>query len=227
MASLMKAPILIVGADGLLGSALVASFVAAGRPVVAVGGTGTADPRVTRLAGSVDDDAAAGRLAESVGRLPALPVGAVVNLLRQCDGGRVLDAPPGLLERKLREDLLPQAHAARRLIPVLASGSRVARYLVVGIPYAGTPWLGYGHQSIAAAATRMLVEILRQETADLPVRVQQLTLDTPIRGVGGLTCACTDWPDAADVARRAVETLADADDTRTFIPFKNRMETAP
>lgn len=224
----IKGPVVVLGATGGLGEALVEALLEAGRAVVAVADDATAlavvadrfpGARLTAVTGSVADERSADALAQRLRRLPSPPTAAVVNLLKGCERGRLLEEPAGFLERKVNDDLFPQLRAARHLLPVLGESGRCARYLVVGIPYAGTPWLGYGHHSITAAAIRMLVQILRQEAADSPVRVQQLVLDAPVRTPENAECACPDWPDALAVGRHAAAVLADGDTAETFIRF--------
>lgn len=233
----MKPPVLVLGAAGGFGASLVEALLETNKPVVAVGAERDAldklaerfagRGRLTTIAGSVDGDERAGALADTLRALPAPPLHALVNLQKSCERGRLLDQAPDFLERKLREELFPHLHAARHLLPVLGASGRCARYLVVGMPYAGTPWLGYGHYSIAAAAARMLIQVLRQEADDTPVRVQQLVLDAPVRTEDNVHCACPGWPDALAVARHAAAVLAAPDDTATFIPFDPNRGTRP
>lgn len=225
----VKAPVLVLGANGAFGASLAGAVLASGKPVLAVGVDEAAldtlrqthaGRQLRTLSGSVASDAGAAALAASLRSLPVIPRQALVNLQAGCVRGRLLDESPGLMERALHEHLLPQLYAARHLVPVLASSGRCARYLVVGTPYAGTPWAGYGHYSVAAAAIRMLIHVLRQETADTPVRVQQLVIDSPVRSEDNAHCACPDWPDATQVARLAAEVLDRPEDGSTFIPFQ-------
>ena len=233
----MKPPVLVVGAGGGFGASLVEALLESGQPTIAVAETrepldGLArrfDGRglLVTIKGSVHGDEDAAALGKAIRRLAARPVSAIVNLEAGCLRGRLLDSDPGLLEQAMFESLCPQLHAARHLLPLLGESGRCGRYLMVGMPYAGTPWLGYGHYSIVAAATRMLVQVLRQESADTPVRVQQLVLDAPVRSEENADCACPEWPEARQVARQAVALLASADDAATFVQFYPRRGTRP
>jgi NAD(P)-dependent dehydrogenase (short-subunit alcohol dehydrogenase family) len=233
----MKAPVLVLGASSGLGASLVAAVLETGKPVVGVDvDAGALDALKLRfsgrgdfvaVAGSTQDDAHAGVLARRLRALPIPPRQALVNLQGPCVRGRLLEHPPESLERTLRERLMPQLHAARNLLPVLAASGRCARYLVVGTPYAGTPWSGYGHYSIAAAAIRMLVLVLRQEAEDTPVRVQQLVIGAPVRSEENAACACPAWPEAAAVARVAADVLNQPDDSATFVQFDSHGGFAP
>lgn len=234
----MKPPVLVLGAGGAFGSRLVEAVLESGKPVVAVAPRpdvvealvqryGGLSGRFAALVGSTDEDAGAAALARALRALPVPPLQALVNLQKACVRGRLLDLAPDFLAGVLRDELFPHLHAARHLLPVLASHGRCARYLVVGMPYAGTPWAGYGHYSVAAAAMRMLVQVLRQEALDTPVRVQQLVIDAPVRTEDNAHCACQAWPEALAVARHAAAVLAASDDSETFIPFDSAGGNAP
>lgn len=235
----MTTPVLVLGAAGSFGANLVQAILGTDRPVVAVAPRRTdlealvprlpEGARVTTLVGSVENDGCARDLADALRALPQPPLQALVNLQQTCERGRLLDQAPGFLEHILHKELLPHLHAARHLLPLLGASGRCARYLVVGMPYAGTPWAGYGHYSVAAAAMRMLIQVLRQETSDGPVRVQQLVIGAPVRTEENTHCACEAWPDALAVARHAARVLTSAEDTAAFIEFASEsgMPTSP
>lgn len=202
--------VIVLGATGTIGSHVVARAVADGRRVVAVARDADAlatlraahGARVTPLVADITTDAAA--LAASVQRLPGPPPGAVIAAIRGAtDAGRVLDGPADFLRRRLDEDLIPHLVAARHLLPLLASQPR-AGYVLVGGPGAAQPWAGYGHHSIGAAALRMLARVLHEEARSLPVRVQMLAVDSPVRTAANAAHACTQWPDADAIARHAL-----------------------
>jgi hypothetical protein len=111
-------------------------------------------------------------------------------------------------------------------LPLLAESGRCARYLVIGGPNADTSWLGYGHHSVAAAATRMLVQVLRREATDTPVRVQQLVVSKPVRTEDNARCACPEWPDAVSVGRYAVNVLASADTSGAVVRFDPALDSS-
>lgn len=231
------APVLILGAASGFGASLVAAVLRTGKPVVGIDtDTAALDALAQRhagrgrfiaIAGSTRDDGAAGELAAALRKLPVVPRQALVNLQGSCVRGRLLAQPADVLESTLRERLMPQLHAARHLLPLLASSGRCARYLVVGTPYAGTPWAGYGHYSVAAAAIRMLIQVLRHEAEDTPVRVQQLVIDSPVRSEENAHCACPEWPEATAVAQAAADMLDRPDDVATFIQFDSNRGPVP
>lgn len=225
----LTAPVIVLGATAGFGAELAAAVLESGKSVIGVGpdqavldslavrypGRG----RFVALPGSTQEEAQAASLAVALHALPVMPLQALVNLQGPCVRGRVLDQSPQHLEDAIRARLLPQLHAARHLLPLLARSGRCARYLVVGTPYTGTPWAGYGHYSVAAAAIRMLIAVIGQESEGTPVRVQQLVIDSPVRDALNIHCACPDWPDATDVARSAVAVLDRPAGPETFIQF--------
>ena len=85
-----------------------------------------------------------------------------------------MDKPTDFLRRKLDMDMLPHLAAARHLVPLLAESEGTSHYILIGGPYAERGWAGYGHASIAAAALRMLTNVLHEESHPLGVRVQLL-----------------------------------------------------
>jgi NAD(P)-dependent dehydrogenase (short-subunit alcohol dehydrogenase family) len=225
----IKPPVLVLGAADGLGVGLVEAVLEAGYPVLAAdegheqldalrerfAGRG----KVTALQGSVTTDANAAALVKSLRALPRMPLAAVVNLHVTCERGRLLEHDAGFLERKLREEVIPHMHAARHLFPLLAESGRCARYMVIGGPNADTNWLGYGHHSVAAAATRMLVQVLQREAVDTPLRVQQLVVGKPVRTEENARSACPEWPDALVVGRYAVKVLASSDTIDAVVRF--------
>ena len=232
--SSIKAPVLVLGATDGLGLGLVEAGLEAGYPVLGVGsdreqldglrerfaGRG----KVSTLQGSIMTDADAALLAKSLRELPTKPLVAIVNLHVTCERGRLLEHDADFLERILKREVIPHMHAARHLLPLLAESGRCARYLVMGGPNADTSWVGYGHHSIAAAATRMLVRALRRDTEDSPVRVQQLAIGRPVRTEHNARCACPEWPDALTVGRYAVKMLAGGDTTDAVVRFESTFD---
>src|SRR3546814_10777222 len=85
----------------------------------------------------------------------------------------------------------------------------------MGGPGAEQPWAGYGHYSIGAAALRMLARVLHDEARTLPVRVQLLAIDSPARTDANARHACSGWPGADSIARRALAMLDPRDQRPT------------
>jgi NAD(P)-dependent dehydrogenase (short-subunit alcohol dehydrogenase family) len=226
----IKPTVLVLGATDGLGVGLVEAGLEAGYPVTAVGedreqlerlrerfaGRG----KMATLQGSARTDADAALLARFLRELPITPLVAIVNLQVQWERGRLLEHDADFLERVLHNEVLPHMNAARHLLPLLAESGRCARYLVMGGPHADTSWVGYGHHSVAAAATRMLVRALRRETEDGAVRVQQLVVGRPVRTEQNARCACPEWPEALAVGRYAIRMLAGNDKTDAVVRFE-------
>ena len=216
------APIVVVGATGTIGRAVVRMLVTGGRPVVAVArrreklerlrdeaAPGVIVPVVGDIASEADAETLAGHL-QALGR----PLAGVVVTFPHgrsarvgADRGHLLDQTTATLRACLEHTLLAQHALARHLVPLLAGSGRNARYVVVGGPGSETPWAGYGHRSIAMAATRMLVRVLHDEVRALGVRVQMVSIDSPVRNEQPGDHECPEWPAASDVARRVAQLL--------------------
>lgn len=207
------AALVVLGATGGIGRGVVAAAVAAGRPVIAVARHADALQRLaarhpganlTVLPASVASDGEAAALA---GRLRALGHaigGVVVAVCGELARGRLLDQPAAFLRRVFDEDLLPHLFAARHLLPLLTEDARSGGYVLIGGPGADQPWASYGHRSIAAAALRMLARVLHDEARASGVRVQLLAVDSPVCTDANREHACTQWPSAEAVGRRAL-----------------------
>jgi NAD(P)-dependent dehydrogenase (short-subunit alcohol dehydrogenase family) len=215
-------PIVVVGATGTIGKTLTGLLVAAGQPVVAVApeverletlcesaGSGAVIP----LVGRVDSDGDAKALANRLRALGRPLAGVVVTFPYGrssevgADRGRLIDQSTDALCDCLKQTLLAQHALARHLVPLLAETGRNARYVIVGGPGSETPWAGYGHRSVAMAATRMLARVLNDEARPLGVRVQLLSIDSPMRSDPPREHECPEWPAATDVARRVAGLL--------------------
>ncbi|KAF1696707.1 aklaviketone reductase [Pseudoxanthomonas jiangsuensis] len=218
MSGTLAPEVLVLGGSGRVGSGVVAALLEAGSPVLAVGrdqqklealAEAHADePGLEILAGSVADDRSAARLAEAIVRRPR-PLRAVVDAIAgPRRSARLLDRPVATLRRSLDQDLLPHLAAARHLLPVLQAQARVGRYLLVGGPNARCGWAGYGHASVAGAATRMLAQVLHEEAPALGVRLQMLSIDAPVWTAENAPRACAGWPSVLGVGRAAVSLLA-------------------
>lgn len=225
----LMSPVLVLGATDGLGIGLVEAVLEAGLPVLGVDNDAarldalrerfTDRGTISTLPGSVTCDESAAALASALRELPQVPLATIVNLHVSCVRGRLLDKDGDFLERRLKEEVLPHMHAARHLLPLLAERGRCARYLVMGGPNADTSWLGYGHHSVAAAATRMLVQVLHREASGTPARVQQLVVGKPVRTEDNAHCACPEWPDALSVGRYAVKVLSSTDSADAIVRF--------
>jgi NAD(P)-dependent dehydrogenase (short-subunit alcohol dehydrogenase family) len=213
-------PVLVLGASGELGQAVVTALLDRGRPVIAVAPERAtlealvrpdgAGPELLRLPGHTGTETAAEVLANAV-RLLRRPPGAVVAMLGgSYTPGRLLDHPADTLRRKLDEDLFPHLIAARHLLPVLAETGAAGTWLLLGGPAADAPWAGYGHLSVAQAALRMLARALREETLGTPIRVQQLSVCAPLHTSEKTTCAGAAWPLPEEVGEHVADLITHA-----------------
>ena len=128
--------------------------------------------------------------------------------------GRVLDQSSQALLDKLQRDLLPHLVAARALLPVLASRA-ATDYIVIGGPGSENPWAGYGHRSICRRGATMLLRVLHDEARALSVRVQMLSVDSPVRTADNASCACEQWPSAIALGMQALALLDQTDATKS------------
>lgn len=205
--------LVVLGATGTVGRAVVAAAVAAAQPVIAIARS-RADLRALRdahpgadlqtLAGTVASDWGAAAPARRVGA-GGRPIGGVVAALRACElRARLLDAPARALRQALDDDLLPHLFAARHLLPLLRGPARPGGYVLVGGPAGDRAWAGYGHQAVAASALRMLARVLHDEAHAQGLRVQLLSVDAPVRTDANREQACSRWPAVEAVAREAL-----------------------
>lgn len=212
--------VLVLGATGQVGTGIVGALLEAGSPVLAVGRDPAKlvtlsshfpdEPGLDVLAGSVADEAQAQFLAAQLqGR--RRPLRAVIaSLAGPVERGRLLDRPADVLARTLEHNLLPHLTAARHLLPLLSGrdpGAQHAQYVLIGPPCGECPWAGYGHESVSAAAQRMLAHALHGEAKAFGVRLQMLTVDHPVRTPANERDACAEWPSVLAVGRTVVGLL--------------------
>jgi NAD(P)-dependent dehydrogenase (short-subunit alcohol dehydrogenase family) len=212
----MKAPLIVLGATGTVGTGVVDAALAAGRPVVAVArrvdrlqalATRHAAADLVTVPGSVADDDAAQALAAELARLGRPPAGVVASLAGTPRRGSLLDQRADVLARALAEDVTSHLAAARQLLPLLANGDRGGSYVLVGGPGSGHPWAGYGHRSVTAAALRMLASVLHDEARRFGVRLQLLSIDTPLCTDCNRRHAGPTWPGALAIGARVLDLI--------------------
>ncbi|WP_167284861.1 SDR family NAD(P)-dependent oxidoreductase [Marilutibacter alkalisoli] len=220
MSGTASLPVVVLGAAGGIGRGVVQAALDRGRPVIAVARNPEAleslralapnSPLLTLLQGAVDDDAAGAVLASRLRELDRPLGGVVACICGALRAGRLLDQPAELLRRRLDEDLLPHLAAARHLLPLLADVGRNSTYVLIGGPGGEQPWAGYGHRSVGTAALRMLARVLHDEARAQGVRVQLLSVDSPVRTGEQARHCCPRWPSALAVGQRALA-LVDRD----------------
>lgn len=227
----IRKPVLVLGASGEAGQAVVSALLKADVAVIAVAGTAAelsalvqpegSRAELVRLPGHTATETGGAALANAV-RLLRRPPGAVVAMIGgSFIPGRLLDHPAQRLREKLDEDLFPHLIAARHLLPLLSENSGHGTYLLIGGPAAEAPWSGYGHLSVSSAALRMLARALRDETRDGPVRVQQLAVCAPLCTDADRDNLCPDWPLPEELGDRVVA-LLDGGGDEPVIRFDRR-----
>ena len=229
MIGIIRAPLVVIGATGLVGRGVVETALVAGWPVIAVARSAGAlaemrarHPEADLIAvdGSVATDREAEAVAAAVREL-GRPIGGVVVAVSSCaNRGRLLDQTTQALACRLDTDVLPQLAAARAFLPLLARANRGGSYVIVGGPGSDRPWSGYGHRSIAASALRMLASVLHDEARPLGVRVQLLSVDAPVRTHERESCP--HWPTARAIGEQALalmDAAARRGPARAVVPF--------
>ncbi|AKK67505.1 SDR family NAD(P)-dependent oxidoreductase [Xanthomonas translucens] len=220
MSGTLDPEVLVLGGTGNIGLGVVRALLEAGSPVLAVARDRgrlralrdrySDEPALDVLQGSVCNDATAATLAAAVDQRPRPLAGVVASLGSPLRCGRLLDQPLTALRRRMEADLLPHLAAARHLLPLLAQAERGGRYILLGSPCALRAWAGHGESSVAAAAIRMLAQVLHEEAKPLGVRVQLLSLTHPVCRSEAGADACPEWFTTLSVGRAAVALLADA-----------------
>lgn len=178
--------VLVLGADREFGRGVVAAATAIHRPVIATGADADAladlrgrhpDADLTLIAGHSRNDDAAMTLAAAVRALDRPLAAVIAAIVPPAQRGRVLDQPVDALREAIDQSLIAHAAAARHLLPLLNRCNRGGAYVMVGGPGSRSPWAGYGHRSVAAAALRMLAQALHNEAATLSLRLQLLCIE--------------------------------------------------
>ncbi|MDB6163700.1 MAG: short chain dehydrogenase [Xanthomonadaceae bacterium] len=207
-------PILVLGASGIIGQGVVRAALETGQSVIAVDSDGPGlkrlqalhddNPDLVVLEGSVASDADSTALSIAIRNLERPIAGVIDAVSGGTVRGRLLDHPTATLCQQLADNLLPHLSAAQQLLPLLADAGRGGTYVVIGGPGSALPWSGYGHVSVAAAALRMLVQVLHDEARAFDVRVQLLSVDQPVCTGRPRTSDCPQWPTALSIGQRAM-----------------------
>jgi NAD(P)-dependent dehydrogenase (short-subunit alcohol dehydrogenase family) len=213
----IRSTVVVLGATSAVGQGAVRAALSSGRRVVAVGGDRAelaallaphpGGAELTTHLAAIANDADAVRLAASL-RSDDRPLEAVIDAMPAGAGrGRLIDQPTDVLRETLAADLLPHLSAARHLIPLLAETKRGGSYVLIGGPGSEAAWLNYGCRSVAAAALRMLANVLHDEAQSLDVRVQMLLVETPVRGETSPASQCPQWPSGDAVGKQALRLI--------------------
>lgn len=222
-AAAMRAPVIVLGATGRVGRGVVQAAVDAGTPVVAVARDAGALRELQRshpraaldtLVASVAGDDGGAALAATLQRMDRPWAGVVAAICGGGDRDRLLDHPAAQLRRSLDEDLLPHLVAARHLLPLLSRGGRGGGYVLVGGPGSARPWAGRGQRSVSAAALQMMARVLHEEARAFCVRVQLLSVDTPVCDGREPDPGRPHWPSALAVGQRALAMAEQRDANR-------------
>jgi NAD(P)-dependent dehydrogenase (short-subunit alcohol dehydrogenase family) len=211
----MKGHLMVLGATGGIGSAVVAAGLDAGYRVIAVArdeeglrelvrvheGRGG----LTALRGSFETESEAAQVSDEIRALRVRIDGVIAAMSEPLASARLLERSAAALTETFERNVGAHFIAAKHLLPLFASGGRGTDYLVLGCATADFAWAGYGHVSICAAARKMLVQVLREESKDLPVRIQLVQIEGRVCTPKNARGACRSWAGADLVGRQIVE----------------------
>jgi NAD(P)-dependent dehydrogenase (short-subunit alcohol dehydrogenase family) len=225
----MKRALVVIGAAGGVGSGVVAAAVGAGYHVIAVSRSEESldalarsqpEGAVTALHGSVESEEHAAALVRELRNLRRRIGGVVASIRSPLASGRLLERPAQVLSDTFDQNVVPHFIAAKHLLPLLAEHHRDALYLVLGCATSDFAWAGYGHVSIGSAARKMLVHVLREESKDLPVRIQLLQIEGQVSTHKNATMACQGWMAADVVGQRVIELLEHSDGRESVVQLR-------
>jgi NAD(P)-dependent dehydrogenase (short-subunit alcohol dehydrogenase family) len=190
--------ILVAGATGALGSAVVAELLATGQDVVAVDRQGDAPGARTVHADLLDPDSAR----EAVAVVDDLT--AVVNLVGGfAMGPKVGETELADFERMLSLNLVPAFNLARAAVPRLADAGGGA-FVCVSAKAALEPFAGAAGYVTAKAAVLAFVRALDVEYRDAGVRANAILpsiIDTPANREAMPKADTSKWVAPAEIAR--------------------------
>ncbi|PPT30344.1 SDR family NAD(P)-dependent oxidoreductase [Xanthomonas arboricola] len=238
MTGMVQSETAVIGGAGNVGAGIVAALLDARMPVLVIGRDAAKldalraqhghTPLLQTLQGSVADDASALALAGELAQRPRPLAAVIASVGSPLKAGRLLDRPVTALRRRIERDVLPHLAAARHLLPLLAEAEAGGRYLLLGSPCALRAWAAHGDTSIAAAATRMLAQVLHEEAKPFGVRVHLLSVEQPVCTPGRAKDACPEWIRAVDVGRAAVSLIAGPGQPgQAIVTVSRRMHAAP
>lgn len=209
----MSRTVLITGASGGLGAAVVASFASAGDRLVLVG---RREPELRALAEAVElpaerflivtgdvtrDGALDGGVREAAERLG--PVEVAIHLAGGFKGGRAVETSPETWEQMLQLNLASGFVVTRAVLPGMLERGR-GKLIFVSSRGGSVPMAGAAAYGASKAGLELLVRALAEETQGRGVNVNAVapsTIDTPANRRGR--------PDADVGAWVQPESLAD------------------
>jgi len=176
----------IIGATGTVGRGIARTLIAAGWTVIAAGRDGgklaalkSELGAIVTVVGSVEDDAAAARLAAAIRATGALPDAVITSINVPAAPRRLLDMSDEAFLELFRGNVSTHFCAAKALLPLLSENGR---YIGLGGGMADFTLSGMGGVSICQAAQRNLFRFLAQEYDGHGVSVVELMLYSHIVG---------------------------------------------
>lgn len=212
--------IVVLGAAGGVGEGVVAEFLQAGAHVLGISRTDAKlDQLADRLgrpsglaliAGGVGSEAEASALAQSVKRSTPRIDGVVVSIGSWWQGPPLIKTSLADWNSVLTERLTTHFLAAKHFIPLIADTAPGGFYLSIGGATAEVPIPNSGPVSVASAAQVMLTKVLRAESRDAPVRIQELMIWTTIATQVHGNKVDPSWITPNDVGRHIIALMASA-----------------
>lgn len=225
--------VLVTGASGALGSAVVAHLVRVGRTVVALGSsrrnegsTGAPGPALTLAADVADVAQVTAAIAQAEAQIG--PVEGAVLVAGGWAGAPLADEPDDLYRRMISANLDTVHACLRALVPGMRNAGR-GSIVVVGSRASVRPWTSAGASAYAAskAGAVALVEAVAAEVLDRGVRVNAVlpsTIRTAANAAAMPDADASRWVDPASIAKVVAFLLSDdaADISGAAIPIYGR-----
>jgi len=210
--------IVLLGAAGGVGEGVTDEFLRAGARVLAVSRSGAKLDQLAvrlgrpsglvRIVGSVGSEDEASALALSARRSSPRIDGVVSSIGSWWEGPPLVSTPLADWNAVLAERLSSHFLAAKHFIPLLASAAPGGFYLSIGGSTAEVPVPNSGPVCVASAAQVMLTKVLRAESKNASVRIQELMIWTTIATRSHADKVDPDWITPNEVGRHIIALMA-------------------
>ena len=223
--------ILITGASGGLGGAVVEAFLATGATVFGVARSWTEQPHASDRFHPVEADLSKAAECQRVAQ-SASPVDALVHLLGGFAGGQpVAEAPDGVWEQMLSLNLQSAFFMFRAVLPGMLAARR-GRIVAVGSRAAVEPMANFAAYNVSKAGLVALVKTVALEAKDAGVTANAVLpsiIDTPANRAAMPSADFSKWVTPASIAGWLVWLTSDraADVSGAVIPIYGGLGPGP